>query len=169
MARQNKTTVGALRRANPHAGELLYTGQVLAVPRVGHGAAPARGSARAGILQHGWFSPAAVAPAGFGVGVLLAMGWAWTRAMARQREREAPSWTQVPAEGLEALPRGEVVSLLQQERGKVLQLKGSMEALVRASQQQVELERLARQVAEDRADSLARIVATQNLPTPRSR
>ena len=47
---------------------------------------------------------------------------------------------QVSMESLEQLPRGEVVNLLQQERGKVLQLKGSMEALVQASQQQVKLD-----------------------------
>ena len=166
MARQNKTTVGALRRANPHAGELLFTGQVLAVPRAGRRAAQA--AAQAG-LQAGWFSPAAVLPAGFGMGFLLAMGWAWTHAMARQRGRGAGAFRQVPMESIEQLPRGEVVSLLQQERGKVMQLKGSMEALVQASQQQVKLERLAREAAEERADSLARIVATQGLPAPRSR
>ena len=166
MARQTGATVRELRRANPRAGELLYTGQVLAVPRAGRGAA--RAAAQAG-LQAGWFSPAAVAPAGFGLGFLLAMGWAWTHAMARQRGRGAGAFhAQVSMESLEQLPRGEVVNLLQQERGKVLQLKGSMEALVQASQQQVKLERLAREAAEERADSLARIVATQGLPAPRS-
>ena len=99
----------------------------------------------------------------------LAMGWAWTHAMARQRGRGAGAFRQVPMESIEQLPRGEVVSLLQQERGKVMQLKGTMEALVQASQQQVKLERLAREAAEERADSLARIVATQGLPAPRSR
>lgn len=164
MARQTGATVRELHRANPRAGELLFTGQVLAVPRAGGG----RRAAQAG-LQAGWFSPAAVLPAGFGMGFLLAMGWAWTHAMARQRGRGAGAFRQVPIESLEQLPRGEVVSLLQQERGKVMQLKGSMEALVQASQQQVKLERLAREAAEERADSLARIVATQGLPAPRSR
>ncbi len=166
MARQTGATVRELRRANPRAGELLYTGQVLAVPRAGRGAAQA--AAQAG-LQAGWFSPAAVLPAGFGMGFLLAMGWAWTHAMARQRGRGAGAFRQVSMESLEQLPQGEMVSLLQQERGKVMQLKGSMEALVQASQQQVKLERLAREAAEERADSLARIVATQGLPAPRSR
>ena len=166
MARQTGATVPELRRANPRAGELLFTGQVLAVPRAGRRAAQA--AAQAG-LQAGWFSPAAVLPAGFGMGFLLAMGWAWTHAMARQRGRGAGAFRQVPMESIEQLPRGEVVSLLQQERGKVMQLKGSMEALVQASQQQVKLERLAREAAEERADSLARIVATQGLPAPRSR
>ncbi len=166
MARQTGATVRELRRANPRAGELLYTGQVLAVPRAGRGAAQA--AAQAG-LQAGWFSPAAVLPAGFGLGFLLAMGWAWTHAMARQRGRGAGAFRQLSMESLEQLPQGEVVSLLQQERGKVMQLKGSMEALVQASQQQVKLERLAREAAEERADSLARIVATQGLPAPRSR
>jgi hypothetical protein len=166
VARQTGATVRELHRANPRAGELLFTGQVLAVPRAGRRAAQA--AAQAG-LQAGWFSPAAVLPAGFGMGFLLAMGWAWTHAMARQRGRGAGAFRQVPIESLEQLPRGEVVSLLQQERGKVMQLKGSMEALVQASQQQVKLERLAREAAEERADSLARIVATQGLPAPRSR
>ena len=103
------------------------------------------------------------------MGFLLAMGWAWTHAMARQRGRGAGAFRQLSMESLEQLPQGEVVSLLQQERGKVMQLKGSMEALVQASQQQVKLERLAREAAEERADSLARIVATQGLPAPRSR